>query len=258
MKHSFLDKHSGLVSAVHSIDPRVKFLAAFSAILIIVSEPHGRLLPFVFYGPVILWVAAISKIPAGYMLKRCLIVSPFIIMAAVSYPLSRPGSGWQETGQILTAEVMSGLSIFLKAFYALVLLILLTSTGRFHLLLAGLRKLGMPRLPAVISALMYRYVFILHDELLRTNRARDSRTPGKIRISRLKVYGNQAAMIFMRSMERSQSIYHSMLSRGFTGEFPDMDPLRLRSLDVLKAVTFVLLLLAVRIFTPLLTTNFNH
>jgi cobalt/nickel transport system permease protein len=256
MKHSFLDKHCGLDSPVHSIDPRAKFLAAFSAILIIVSEPHGRLMPFVFYGMIIFWLAAISKIPAGYILKRCLIVSPFIIIAAVSYPLSSPGSGSHETGQLLTADIRSGLSIFMKAFFALVLLILLTSSGRFHRLLAGLRKLGMPRLPGVISALMYRYVFILHDELLRTTRARDSRMPGKIRISRVKVYGNQAAMIFIRSMERSQIIYNSMLSRGFTGEFPDVDSMKLRSRDVVLSISFVLLLLAVRTLIPSLLVNF--
>ena len=241
---------------MHRIDPRAKFLAVFAAIVIITSEPHARLLPFVFYGLIILWAAAMSKIPVAYILKRCLIVSPFIIMAAVLYPLSSPGIGSHETGQILTAGVMSGLGIFLKAFYALVLLILLTSSGRFHSLLAGLRKLGMPRLPGIISALMYRYVFILHDELLRTTRARDSRTPGKIRISRVKVYGNQAAMIFIRSMERSQIIYNSMLSRGFTGEFPDMNTMKLRSRDVLMAASFVLLLLVFRIMNQALLTTF--
>ncbi|MGM0532156.1 MAG: cobalt ECF transporter T component CbiQ, partial [Bacteroidota bacterium] len=209
MKHSFLDKHSDLDSPVHRIDPRARLIAAFSAIVIIVSEPHGNLLPFAFYGVIIFWVAAISKIPPGYIIKRCLIVSPFIIIAAVSYPLSLTGTEADEAGQLLTEGVRAGLTIFLKAFFALLLLILLTSTGRFHRLLAGLRMLGMPRLLGVISALMYRYVFILYDELLKTTRARDSRTPGKIRINRFRVYGNQAAMIFIRSLDRSQIVYNS-------------------------------------------------
>jgi len=258
LKHSFLDRYSDLDSPVHRIDPRARLIAAFSAIVIIVSEPHGRLLPFAFYGIIILFMTAMTRIPPGFILKRCLAVSPFIIIAAVSYPLSVPGAGVVENGYLLTEGVRSGLTIFLKAFFALVLLILLTSTGKFHRLLAGFRKLGMPRLLGVISALMYRYVFILHDELLRTSRARDSRTPGAIRTSRVRVYGNQAAMIFIRSLERSQVVYNSMLSRGFAGEFPDMDKLRVRAGDVLPAGFFILLLLTVRIISqPLTERLFN-
>ncbi len=258
MKHSFLDRYSDLDSPVHRIDPGARLIAAFSAIVIIVSEPHGQLLPFAFYGVIILVVASISKIPPGYILKRCLAVSPFIIIAAASYPLSAPGTGAAENGYLLTEGVRSGLTIFLKAFFALVLLILLTSTGKFHRLLAALRKLRMPRLLGVISALMYRYVFILHDELLRTSRARDSRTPGKIRTNRVRVYGNQAAMIFIRSMERSQIVYNSMLSRGFAGEFPDMNRLKLRTVDVLLTGFFILLLLTVRLmYQPLSERLFN-
>ncbi len=256
MKHSFIDKYSDLDSPVHRIDPRARLIAAFSAIVIIVSEPHGNLLPFAFYGVIIFWVAAISKIPPGYILKRCLVVSPFIIIAAVSYPLSLTGTDAVVTGQLLTEGVRTGLTIFLKAFFALLLLILLTSTGRFHRLLAGLRMLGMPRLLGVISALMYRYVFILHDELLRTTRARDSRTPGKIRINRFRVYGNQAAMIFIRSLDRSQTVYNSMLSRGFSGEFPDMNKPKLRTRDVLMTGFFVLLLFVFRMINQPLIDQF--
>jgi len=256
LKHSFLDRYSDLNSPVHRIDPRARLIAAFAAIVIIVSEPHGRLLPFAFYGVIILLVAAISRIPPGYILKRCLAVSPFIIIAAVSFPLSSPGTDEAETGLMLSEGVRSGLTIFLKGSFALVLLILLTSTGKFHRLLAGLRKLRMPRLLGVISALMYRYVFILHDELLRTSRARDSRTPGKIRTKRARVYGNQAAMIFIRSMERSQTVYNSMLSRGFTGEFPDMNRLKLRAGDILTTGSFVLLLFAVRIMSQPVSERF--
>lgn len=252
MKHSFIDKYSDLNSPVHRIDPRAKLIATFSAIVIIVSEPHGNFLPFAFYGIIIFWVISISKVPTGYILKRCLVVSPFIIIAAVSYPLSLTETDADKAGQLLTEGINTGLTIFLKAFFALLLLILLTSASRFHHLLAGLRMLGMPRLFGVISALMYRYVFILHDELLKTNRARDSRTPGKIRINRFRVYGNQAALIFIRSLDRSQIVYNSMLSRGFSGRFPDMNHSKLRIRDVLMTGFFVLLLFVFRMINQLM------
>ncbi len=247
MNHSFIDKYSNLDSPLHRIDPRAKIIAVFSCILIIVTEPPGVTFPFIFYGIIIFILVIISRIPLIYIFKRCLIVFPFIFMAALFYPVSsligQEGKGFS----FYQYEFRVGLTILLKAFITFILLILLTSTEKFHNLLHGLRKLKMPRLLGVISALMYRYVFILHDEMLRTNRARDSRTPGKLKISRLKVYGNQTALIFIRSLERSEMIYNSMLSRGFKGEFPNMQNLSLRRKDLIYSAFFIFLVLSIRL-----------
>jgi cobalt/nickel transport system permease protein len=247
LKHSFIDKYSNLDSPVHRIDPRVKLVAVFSVIVIIISEAPGAVFPFIFYGAIIAVLIIVSRIPPAYIMKRCLIAAPFILLAAIFYPVSSLMGQGYHAFDINNPEVKAGLTILLKGFMALILLILLTSTEKFHNLLLGLRKLKMPRLLGVISALMYRYVFIIHDEMLRTTRARDSRTPGRLNISRIKVYGNQSAMIFLRSLERSQIVYNSMLSRGFNGEFPGMQSLSLRGKDVIAAIVFVLLVLSVRL-----------
>jgi cobalt/nickel transport system permease protein len=123
------------------------------------------------------------------------------------------------------------LSILLKAYAAIILLTLLTSTEKFHRLLKGLRTLKFPPVLGIMSALMYRYIFILNDERLRTNRARVCRLAGKPRTSSFRIYGNQAALIFLRGKKRAQDIYNAMLARGFTGEFPEYDAFRLHTAD---------------------------
>jgi len=247
LKHSFIDKYSDLDSPVHRLDPRIKTLTALCLILIIVSETRGELFPFLFYIPVIGVIAAVSRIPWGYIMKRCLVVAPFILLTALFYPLSGMlTSDFRSLGSY-NHEYMVGISIFLKAYSALILLIVLTSTEKFHNILLGLRKLKMPKLIGIISALMYRYVFLIHDEILRTNMARDSRTTGKLKMSRLKVYGNQSAMVFVRSFERSQTLYNSMLSRGFNGEFPSMSRLSLKGKELLFAGALIMLVLAIRL-----------
>ncbi len=247
MKHSFIDKYSNLDSPLHRLDPRVKLTAAFCSIFIMVSEPPGEIFPFIFYGLIIAALVVISRIPLTYIMRRCLIVSPFIILAALFYPVSSMIiQDFDNVGQF-NHDIKVGMTIFIKAYLALILLILLTSTEKFHNLLLGLRKLKMPRLLGTISALMYRYIFIIHDELLRTNRARDSRTPGRLKAGRLKVYGNQSAMVFTRSLERSQILYNAMLSRGFKGEFPGMRNLSLTAKDIALLAFFILLLLVIRL-----------
>lgn len=249
MKHDFLDKYSHLGSPVHRLDPRVKILAALAAIVIITTEPvSGRLVHLAFYSVIVLFVTGLSRIPARYLLKRMLILSPFILMAALFYPLSFLQirevpftSDWKPLAE-------AGLSVFLKASLALLILIVLSSTEKFHRLLRALRRLKIPSIVTTISALLYRYIFLLSDERLKTARARESRTPGVLRTGRLKVYGNQAAVIFYRSWERSQVIYKSMLSRGFAGEFPDMQEMKLKSSDIAFPLIFIGLLLLIKLF----------
>ncbi len=54
--------------------------------------------------------------------------------------------------------------------------ILLSSTTRFPDILKTLQFLGCPRIMVMIMSFMYRYIFVLVDELMRMKQARDSRT----------------------------------------------------------------------------------
>ncbi|MFP4690764.1 MAG: cobalt ECF transporter T component CbiQ [Bacteroidales bacterium] len=255
MKRHFIDKYSDLSSPVHRLDPRVKILLAFSGILIIVSEPPASLLPFAFYAGLLAALLLLSKLPLGFILTRYLMLSPFIFLAALFYPVSLYLSGETQAIFLQPGALKVAGSIFLKASFSLVLLLWLISTEKFHTLLLGFRKLRMPRLVGVISALMYRYIFVLWDETLKTTRARQSRTPGKLRNKKLNVYSNQLAMIFLRSWERSKVIHHSMLSRGFSGEFPGMKTLKLQKSDILFLSVFLLLFLLIRLFTGFIFTQ---
>lgn len=247
MKHSFIDKYSDLDSPVHRLDPRFKLISLFTGIVIMVSEPRGELTPFIYYGLVILILVLISRVPWRFILSRCLIVSPFILIAAFFYPVSAMLGGIQFSFSAYLPEFRVALSIACKAYFSVILITLLVSTDKFHNLLLGLRRLRMPKLIGILSALMYRYVFIFYDEALRTTRARDSRTPGRMKTGKLKTYGNQSAMIFLRSWERSQTIYNSMLSRGFNGEFPGLDKLAFTGKDLLYSVLFIIIILAIRL-----------
>jgi cobalt/nickel transport system permease protein len=252
LKHTFLDRYSHLQSPVHSLDARLKFVLSLLAIGVLVSEPPGKLLPFAFYGILFLIVLILSRLPSLFFLKRLLFLVPFIGMAALFYPLSYwlTETGVDDAG--MQQAILVALSIFFKALLSVSFLILLISTVKFHDLLAGLRKLRMPKLIGILSALMYRYIFIFWGETLRTNMARNSRTPGKLKMNRFTVYGNQMAMIFLRSWERANMVYNAMLSRGFDGEFFSLEQKETKRKDIVPAILFVLILLTIRIFGGLL------
>lgn len=244
MRHSFFDRHGDIDSLLHRRDPRAKVIVFTLGCVCMVSEPRGDLLPFLYYVPAIGALIAAGRIPVLFLLKRSLFAAPFILMAALFLPLSHTATDPAEA--ISYAAQM--LSILLRAFGAVLLITLLTSTERFHRLLRGLHELRMPRILGLLSALMYRYIFLIHDEWLRTNMARKSRTPGSLRLSRFSVYGRQIAMIFIRSWERAENVYKAMVARGFDGEFPVSRPLAFHRSDWLFLMLASAAFLSIRLW----------
>ena len=246
MKHVYIDKYSHLDSPLHRMDPRLKIIACFTAIVIIISAPADRLLDYALFFPLVLLLIPLSRVPLQFILKKCLLLLPIILAAALLLPLS---SGVFSLSDLSAYPYHAPLALFLKAYSALILLILLTSTERFDQLLYALRRLKMPAIIVQISALLYRYSFIFLDEVLKTSRARSSRTPGKISSNRVKVYGNQAAIIFIRSWDRAHVIHQSMMARGFNGEMPSLSPGKINTQNLVPVLLFVAVLMIIR---------FNH
>lgn len=223
-----------------------------AVLVIIVSEPRDAgLFKFALYFMILSVPLALSLVHPFHFLRRLLPVLPFIVAAAAFYPLSV----FLTDRELYTAEssalLNAALVIFLKAFASVLILILLSSTEKLHILLAGMRRLHFPKLVLTIAALLYRYVFIISDELTRTSRARESRSPGKLRSGRFRVTGNQVAVIFIRSWERSEAVYNSMLSRGFSGEFPLVQSGKIRPAEIFFAVLFVVAILSARLWEHL-------
>lgn len=237
----------------------IKLPAALLIILAIVSQPPAALLPFAVYGALVAMLVLLSRIPVVFVLKRILLVMPFVLFAAVFYPISVKLTDKSTMFSLHHPAVLKGIAILIKAILSVTVLVVLVSSERFHHLLGAMRRLKMPSVVCIISAMMYRYIFILADESMKTTQARQSRTPGKLRQNRIRVLGNQMAVIFLRSWERSITIYNSMLSKGFTGEFPSAGRGKLKAGQLAVFVVLVLFLAYIRFFefiNELLMRNF--
>jgi cobalt/nickel transport system permease protein len=113
-------------------------------------------------------------------------------------------------------------------------------------------------LVAVIG-FMYRYIFVLADEVLRLLRARESRmamgppgqrTGGSL-AWRAKVVGGMVGSLFVRTLARSDRVYQAMASRGYTGELRWLNKPQLRSSDLLMAGFFAVTLLLIQLLARL-------
>ena len=208
VKHSFVDRYALLDSPLHLLEARTKIIGFTALAVFVLYIPAGDSGGFFLSFFLMAILAGISQIPLQFIVRRSLVILPFLLLAGLAVPL-RGTAGW-----------MGFATLLIRCLLCLLILILLTNTTRFVELLRGLRRLGFPKIIVVNLSFLYRYFFVLSDEIMRMRQARDSRSVGSRGIRReLRTLGSMLGTLMVRSFERADAMYQAMLSRGFTGEF---------------------------------------
>ena len=255
MRHSLVDKHSDLDSRIHRLDPRTRVLTVLAFVLAVVATPsHAHWPAFVLYFILIAGLILLAHVPPLYVLKRSSTIVPFVLMITAFLPFLGRGevvasysfSRWRVS---VTYDGLTLLwSTLARAWLSTLGVILLSATTPLPRLLRGLGRLGLPRVMVMILSFMYRYAFVLIDEVMRMQRARDSRCvstwhPLSRRWSRqIRAAGAIVGTLFLRSYERGERVYMAMLARGFDGEIRMLNDLRFNSWDACFASGFFLCL----------------
>ncbi len=228
----FLDPYHDGRSLIHHLDARVKLVLAIAYILAMSLTPAGAWPVYLMLAAILLAVEVLSEERIAFYLKRSLLALPFVLAALpVIFTLPGPAlvgfsiGSWQL--QVSLPGVERFISILIKSWASVQMAVVLTTTTPFPDLLMAMRALRLPRLLVGVIGLMWRYMFVLVDEAMRLNRARASRSgeadsaAGKTGGNfawRARVTGGMVGNLFMRSFDRSDRIYVSMLSRGYDGE----------------------------------------
>jgi cobalt/nickel transport system permease protein len=197
----------------------------------------------------------LSQVPLGEALKRSSVALPFAGMAALSLLSTRAGHvmwtwhplGWQLA--ITEQGVLSFASVLLKAWLSVLVSGLLVATTPFPSLVMALRALGVPAVLTAVLSFMYRYLFVLVDEAMRLQTARQARSAGTggTLLWRARVVGGMIGSLFIRSYERSERIHAAMRSRGFDGEVRSLTRLQWQARDSWAALCWGLLLAGIAV-----------
>lgn len=224
------DRYHHGESPLHRLDPRIKVVVTIAFILSNALLPDGAWIAFLLAWGFILFANVVSRLGAGFTFKRSFIALPFAL-AAITVLFSIPGKPvtsfqfmmWNLT--ITDAGLLRFISIVVRSWLSVQMAILLVAVTEFPKIVHALTHLRVPAILTVIIAFLYRYLFVLTDEVLRMMRARQSRSaaaPG-VRSGgsvswRARIAGHMAGQLFLRSYERSDRIYNAMLSRGYKGQ----------------------------------------
>ena len=222
MRHSYIDKYAKLDSFIHRIDPRIKIVVFFIFVLSVVLTDPASVLPFFLYGTLLFLFIVLSRIPFWFIFKKSLTVIPFVILIAIFIPFIK-----RDNGVILFQ------SIIIKSYLSIVSMIILSTSTRSTDLLKGMERLKVPGIFIMIASFMYRYLFLIVDEMQRMQRAKESRSFGKMeRLRLIRTLSNIVGVLFVRSYERAERVYLAMCSRGFSGEIKTLSSFRLKISDI--------------------------
>lgn len=236
MHSDAFDRYHHGHSPIHGIDPRVKVLVTIAFIISNALLPDGAWIAFALAWIFILIANVFSQLGIGFTFRRSFIALPFAL-AAITVLFSIPGQAvssfhflmWNFT--ITDAGLLRFVSIVIRSWLSVQMAILLVAVTEFPKIVHALNHLRVPTIITVIISFLYRYLFVLADEVLRLLRARQARSaavagknPGGSVMWRARIAGHMAGQLFLRSYERSDRIYNAMLSRGYKGELMTIHP----------------------------------
>lgn len=233
MKHAYIDRYSDIDSLIHRLDPRVKIISFFIFILFVLFTRSTSFHAFALYGVLIAVLILLSKIDLEFIFKRSLVIVPFVLVVTI----------FRITYDGLTVFW----NCFIKAYLSILCMILLMASTKFSDLIKSFEKLKLPRLITMILSFMYRYIFVVQDELMKMRQAKEARSIGGSSWFHAKALANMIGNLFIKSYERAESVYLAMCSRGFDGNVRTIDDFKLKGLDLFFFLAMIVLLTSIRL-----------
>ncbi len=232
-------------SPVHRLDPRAKVVGFLGLTLVAVTTPLEAWPVYLACALVLAGVAALGRIGPSTVWRRTKFILPLVLFVAVFLPFFRGGHRI-DLGPLSVSE--AGLAAFaavsVKAVLGTVSAVLLGATTTFPATLRALESLRVPRLLVLIAGFVYRYLFVVVDEVQRMRAALSARGYQPRTALHASALGRIASALFLRTHARGERVYLAMVSRGYRGSMPALETLRFRVIDAAFVAAIAACLLA--------------
>ena len=223
-----MDELAAGTSPIHGLCAPAKLLTTIAYIALVLSfgkYDFSGLIVMILY-PVLLF--QISGVSVGSFFYKLRIVLPLVMAVGLFNPIFDRQILLRIGTVGVSGGVISMLTLMMKGVFCLMASFLLMATTPIDSLCAALRKLHVPGLLVTLLLLTYRYVGVMTEELAVMTDAYHLRAPGQKGIQ-VSAWGSFLGQLLLRSMDRAQELYASMLLRGYHDHFhyADIRPFRL-------------------------------
>jgi cobalt/nickel transport system permease protein len=211
-------------SVIHRAPAHLKLLTLVGFMLVVVATPREWYPLFGAYLLVLVVVIALSGVPAGYLAKRMLIETPFVLFA-LAVPFIAEGPQVVVAGLSLSEPgLWAAWGLLAKGTIGVLASLTLAATTEPQDILVGLRRLRVPDMIVQIMGFMLRYLDVVTAELGRMTIAMRSRGGDPRSPRHWPVLARSLGALFIRSYERGERVHLAMLARGYDGTLPDLAP----------------------------------
>jgi cobalt/nickel transport system permease protein len=211
-------------SVVHRAPAHLKLLALVGFMLLVVATPSQWYAAFAAYLVALLVVIAASRVPLTYLLPRLLVETPFVIFA-ILVPFVATGPQVEVLGvSVSEPGLLAAIGLLVKGTLGVLASLTLAATTEPDQVLRGLDRLRLPGLVVQIMGFMIRYVDVVSAEFGRMLIAMRSRGCEPRSPRHWPALARTLGALFIRSYERGERVHLAMLSRGYTGVLPPLQP----------------------------------
>jgi cobalt/nickel transport system permease protein len=213
---------------VFRLDIRSKLIISLLTAVFIVSTAKGNYLTLLMYLVPVFAAVLIFRPKPLLLVKRILFLFLFPLSISIFIPFANRGNTVYSLDinffilNITDNGIMIFFTAIIKSFLSIIIFTTLVVSTKDTELLGGLRKIYLPKIIVSIIFLMYRYLFLLRDEAKAGQQAINSRVFQKSYHGVNKRLAYLAGSLFIKSFDRAENIYKSMESRGFEGEFHEV------------------------------------
>lgn len=213
-----MDELAAQDSPLHRISPLAKLTVTVLFILVTVSFHKydlTGLIPMVLF-PVFGY--QLAGIPVSTCFRKLGIVMPLVCAVGLLNPFFDRQTAALLGSIPVSGGVISMLTLMLKGVFCLMASFLLAATTPIEEICRALRQLHFPKLLTSLLLLTFRYISVLLEEVAIMTEAYHLRAPDQKGIH-ISAWGSFLGQLLLRSMDRAEALYESMLLRGFHGEF---------------------------------------
>lgn len=214
----YTDSISAENNALTRLHPLTKLLVTFGFLVVVVSFHKydlANLLVMSIFPISIMPLANISVYKTIKRIRGILLITSLPALANLFYDKT---VFFQVYNIVITGGMISMTSLLVKGILSIVASFILIATTPIEKICYALRLVHIPQKLVTVILLIYRYIIVLLKEAERITQAYTLRAPGQKGIH-VRVWGTLAGQLLLRSSDRAQTVYESMLLRGFNGEF---------------------------------------
>lgn len=218
----------------HQGNPVINILSFTLLAISSATVPRGAHAVLFVIVAFVLFVTSARGVSIAALLKKSLVVIPFVLMAFAFAPFMEASNGGYYTmgpARVSIEGVTFLVNASARSWTAALCIVSLSESTPFNRILEGLGRLRLPSSFVTTTAFAHRYAFTLASDVRRMRTAMDSRMYGERWLWRAGAIGGMIGTLFLRSLERAERVHQAAISRGFDGSFHGSEPEKMSGAD---------------------------